>query len=373
MESLFQPLRSGFWDDKSLSRGRIAPVRFATFTNTSELRLPRDPTEPRSDIAVSLSADGTRGTRTMRFSGQKVSGVVSHHYPDDGSYDILYDDFDAWIFSTCIQPGAWAYVCTRGARVALNISQNKQTNKSKSNAIPVQCGTVVGLTKEGMYQVRLDNCDPADAIVNVDLRPDNVLPEARHQYKAGQKLTALCPVYPENSSPVWTDCEVIAYLGPEHGSRHRVRFSNLKVVEMDLPNWKVVEMDLNRFNHSTAKFSTAKFLQLREEYCRHLVGIRHEVVDAITGRALDISKQTVNIRTVSISGRDGGNRGGGRGMVDLAHSHFNIPMESARLQGKVDACPILIKAMAGKGKTWGVQQLEYHLATLGTGTVARSR
>ena len=185
--------------------------------------------------------------RSLRFNVWNDQSLLPGHIVPFNFLTVT-DKTEAWIFSSYIQPGAWAHVCTRGARVILKMVQEKQNKKSNSavrrrswtlkSKVPVQCGTVVGLTKEGIYQVRLDK---ANAIVNVDLRPDNdnVLPETRHQYKAGQRLRALCPVDNKFAKPVWTDCHVVKYLGLEQGSRHKLCF----------PNFKRVEMDLNRFNH----------------------------------------------------------------------------------------------------------------------------
>ena len=125
MESSLHELRVCVWDNESLPRGHIAPFKFGT------------------------------------------------SQPDHPGHD-------AWHFSTDVKPGTWAYVCTRGARVIFTGVPDKTTQKSKSDAIPMERGTVVGLSNEG-YQVRMDNCDPSASVpVHNKLRPEDVLPAACH-------------------------------------------------------------------------------------------------------------------------------------------------------------------------------------------------
>ena len=290
----------------------------------------------------------------------KKKGTISDPDPDDKTFSIRYDDTSEWTPSNVVCPTScvydekgdptfsemkttkqisnWAYVCNRGARVALIQSE------------PARCGTVIALDETGTYQVRLDN---SQEVVNVDIRPGTALPEAHHQYQVDQKLVALSPLSP---SPEWADCVVDAYLGREHGCRHTVRFSDNRKVDLDL----------NRFNHATAELSATKFLQLREKHCQHLSKERSQVVDAITGKQLDIAKQTIKVGMTNIGGHDATETSSqsSQGMVYLS-KQLTIPSNRARLEGKFDARPVLVKAEAGAGKSWGVQQLEYHLATLG--------
>ena len=68
MKSLLRLLRSGFWDDKSLSRGRIAPVRFAKFTNkTYQMRLGPNNVEFRVGFRTDNSLPEARRQRLSFF------------------------------------------------------------------------------------------------------------------------------------------------------------------------------------------------------------------------------------------------------------------------------------------------------------------
>ena len=301
--------------------------------------------------------------KPIRCTVNGSSGTVARN--EDGTCCIMYDiNSDEWNLSNAVNPQSWlytannkmwnlvtssdpdtrAYVCGRGARVALMDSH------------PARCGTVVGFDEAGTYKVRLDN---SETIVTAMLQPQTALPEALYQYKAGQKLVVLSP-----QSSKWEDCVVQAYLGPAHGSRHTVRFSDNG--ELDV--------DLNRFNHATAELPVAKFLALRQEYCRNLAVERSKVVDAITGKVLNVAEQTIKIGMANIgaSGRKNDESETNRpakneshGMVDMSR-YFARTSEKSRIEGRFDNHAVLVKAEAGAGKSWGVQQLEHHLASIGT-------
>ena len=82
-----------------------------------------------------------------------------------------------------------------------------------------------------------------------------------------------------------------------------------------------------------------------------------QVVDAITGCSLDVKKQTVNINVSKVAGKQCAGYRDAPNMHGLA---ANLCSEAkARSAGEFDSQPVLIRAGAGTGKTWGTQQVRH--------------
>lgn len=212
-----------------------------------------------------------------------------------------------------------AYVYGRGARVVLQRP-------------PIQSGTVVGCS-DCHYLVRLDNS--ADQVVTVpgvhavlDTIPDEI-----PRYPKGERLLLFVGQGDSKQQAQWVDGTVVAHLGLGEGSRHSVHVAGAT---------HPVEIDLHRLNHTKQNLSSAKeFAEERERYRRYLRVTRCKAIDAITGKALDIVDQTVNVSVLGV-GEHWNN------MVGLAEKLAIAP--AGRLEGKHAPFFGLVCADAGTGK-----------------------
>ena len=299
--------------------------------------------------------------------GQVCRGSVSSKSGPNDTFEVLPDGDPYWQPSRRIQAGTWRCACGKGARVAVNWT-------TATGETVVRCGTVQDLQGE-RYAIRFDNSDDNDSL---DLHPGNMLPEARPEYKPGKTLMLLPPDRMKFSlstaAEAWVEGEVVRSLGPENGSRHQVQLR---------PGGEEIELDLNRFNHTPQRLSSVEeFLRLRESYCQHLVNTRSQVYDTMTGRFLNVEEQTVNIHVENIQGpdpdpdpdpdpRETKHEAAGPSRVNLEYQNRTMlsmvpPVAASRFQdrshGLCRAPSTVIRADAGTGKTWGMQQLEYALA-----------
>ena len=215
----------------------------------------------------------------------------------------------------------------------------------------VRSGTVVGYVPDdtgGLYDVRIDN---SSEVVRLNLTPQNSLPECMHaHFSPGQRLMVLDSSRQRNGVFPWVDASVVKYLGRSQGSRYK-----LKIIKNSL----LVVKDLNRLNHMVQKLdSVDEFEKQRRLYRTHILLTRRRVVDSITSRSLDIVDQTVNV------GVESGTDSRVTALASMKNLAVHLSSPSAtRDQGAFDAQPVLVTAAAGTGKTWGVQQLEYCLAS----------
>ena len=311
--------------------------------------------------------------------------AVSGPDPDNGRYDVWYDkmqliwnpaEFKEEVTEEKDEP--MVYVCGRGARVV--VPCDGVDGKEKC------CATVVDLVLKGkklLYALRVDN---TTKLLHMDLRPDNATPAIVPILMAGQRIMLLRSPLPTEETTTaeeatletkqsrlrklsttsllyeeqqaerggeWVDATVQEFFGRKHGSRHRV------VVNGPFEE-ETIEVDLNPFNHTPQAFqSVEEFFELKTFFRDHLRETKSHVVDAITGRRLEVGTDCVKIRLVENT----------RGQKN--EEYTTTDMESLadclskscpnRSQGQFSMQPVLLRAAAGTGKTWAVQQLEYKL------------
>ena len=247
-------------------------------------------------------------------------------------------------------PGVYNYLFGQGARVRMG----------KTNTCS---GTVFALGSDGKYSVHVDNVTEPTTSSHMHFR--DVIPETSHRYEAGKLLMVLNP---KECCPSWKDAVVLNFCGLKKGNRHKLKLTKTR---------ETIEMDLNRFNHVVQVFdSVVEFRKVREKYRTNLLLTRRRVIDSMTGRSLDIVKQTIKIGVTKLGQVTTGNTESSSSSRSSSSSKAvaeqNMGMgilakdlcrESlSRNTGKFSSEPVLVRAAAGTGKSWGTQQLEYSLA-----------
>ena len=284
-----------------------------------------------------------------KFGGEHLPCFLGPPDPASGLHDVYYDSpIPMWYKDdeppkTPINDCNYAYVCGKGARVAVRVS-------ARSGGSTLRCGTVVGLVADtsSVYTIRFDN---SSETTSMNLCISNAIPESTYQYDRGQQLMLLVPPH----FSVWEDVVVVSHQGKECGSLHVV----------STEGGREMEVDLNRFNHTIQSLSsTTHFFNLRDSFRQNLRKTGRRVVDFITGRKVDVGRQCFNFEVVQHApGTQAGTPNRSISIEALAKELAHVPWN--RSLGEFSAHPMLIIGGAGAGKTWASHKVVWWFGVFG--------
>jgi hypothetical protein len=241
-------------------------------------------------------------------------------------------------------------------------------------------GTVVGFGEGkdmGKYGFRVDNRADA-AATHIDPSWDTMVVRS-HQYAAADRLAFCYKRGTKMAHSRWVRCTVIEYLG--HGSRHRVRLDTgdlaTEVHEVE------VEVDFNEHNHIISHGdsggdgwgsgeqqgeetggATYCYVTARAEYVAHVKQTWRSIVDLITGVALDVEKELVNMKLVPEGTVESGEVLLKTNAIDALANVIASDSRVGRTSGGLKSHAVLIRAAPGTGKSWGMQKVALRLAQI---------
>lgn len=224
-----------------------------------------------------------------------------------------------------------AFACAEGTRLEVRSNEGGVVSRGPNGASGplLGCGTVIELLDDDRLRVRIDNIQLADGAPGsagserpkprnmvrpstasfkkkardptqpvfagfgellIDASPSNVRPIAAAQYEPGRRLLFL------HGEAGLVDAVVVEWL--QFGARHQ-----LQLVEMG----QLLEADLNQYNHSSvgldgpdASLPTASCMRsvsdyraARAAYCETLLQAHETVVEAFSGKHVEVAKQLV--------------------------------------------------------------------------------
>ena len=224
--------------------------------------------------------------------------------------------------------------------------------------------TVIGFNKEkGSYTLRMHGSE--ELLEGFDPTATNYFQlndTSTEPYPAGTHLAVLY----ENR---WQDASVVMHLGHAQGCRYKVRIDGSEVV-----------MDLNRTNHCPSKVDNVnQYLDLLQEYLTRASEESSKLEDSLTGRQIDTLTQTIDVGLMEDDDDDESDGDDDERQVnfprhveetrkcreDLHNIHDVAKLVQNWVQvgsvqrgsGSIKGCPLLMRAIAGAGKTWSTKQL----------------
>ena len=327
--------------------------------SSKNFRLQTDEKNSEEETLKEIPAVGTRANVTHPYQDPIPCTVhpspldtLDAHNPQDGyHFDIKYD-YPFWVTVNrsedliSLRADIYAYACGPGAKIRsekLGAAWGKENDLAFKAGLESHASGTVTSFADGKYSIQVDN---SKLFVTSTLAVEETLPETMHRYEAGKKLMLLM----DASSDKWVDGTVESYAGLSNGSSHSIR----------LQDEQLVQIDLNRMNHAPCLVSASEFATQYEDFRQHLLVTRSKVVDAITGKELDVDKQTVNVGVRGVTDTSTG----ANMLTDMKSiaDRLCAPCKT-RMNGMCNTRPVLVTASAGTGKSWGTQQLEFALVS----------
>ena len=238
-----------------------------------------------------------------------------------------------------------------------------------------RCSATVSLSEKreelenGIYQLTVDN-------------GGGVFKAAGHELASGMKSDG--PFELTLDADTRRQRRVVARVGPtftyEQGARllllHKGRLQDAIVKRklrasthellLQAEGSRAQPVALNQYNHVLQRFeSAAAYEAARTDYCARLASKLAVIEDAITGNMLDLQTQTIRVSAEARGAKATDGAKGVRRAVETMPDLLEPLLLPApeRKHGTVPEQDVIIRAEAGTGKTFGLNQLTLLLAT----------